>query len=111
VVALICIRKVAACALAVVAVLLPGCAGVSFKRSTETSGTFTSYGVAVTVLSTDFPKGALQIARENASDANLAHMEVKESVVIPYLGPVDWLLDILGIRYARISGTWGFAGT
>ena len=29
----------------------------------------------------------------------------------PYLGPFDWLLDIVGIRYARISGTWGFAAT
>jgi hypothetical protein len=95
--------------LALVAIV-SSCAGVSFQRESETSGTFTSYGVAVTILSTDFPKGALQIARENASDANLANMEVQESVVMPYLGPIDWLLDILGIRYARVSGTWGFSG-
>ena len=103
------IRFRASVALALVAIL-PSCAGVSFERKSETSGTFTSYGVAVTILSTDFPKGALQIARENASDANLANMEVQESVVVPYLGPIDWLLDILGIRYARVSGTWGFSG-
>ena len=89
---------------------LAACAGVSFDRKTETSGTFTSYGVAFTILSSDFPKGALQVARENASDANLANMEVHKSLVIPYLGPFDWLLDILGIRYARISGTWGYGG-
>jgi hypothetical protein len=86
------------------------CAGVSFERSTETSGTFSSYGVAFTFLSTDFPKGAMLIARENASDANLANMEVDKSSVFPYFGPLDWVLDILGVRYARISGTWGFAG-
>jgi hypothetical protein len=90
-------------------VILTGCAGVSFERTTETSGTFSSYGVALTILSSDFPKGAMQVARENASDANLANMEVQRSLVFPYLGPLDWLLDILGIRYARISGTWGFA--
>ena len=92
-----------------VTVLLSACAGVSFERRTETSGTFTSYGIAVTILSSDFPKGALQIARENASDAGLANMEVEKSVVFPYFGPLDWLLDILGVRYARISGTWGYA--
>jgi hypothetical protein len=89
---------------------LSACAGVSFERKTETSGTFSSYGVAFTILSSDFPKGALQIARENASDAGLANMKVEKSVVFPYLGILDRLLDIIGIRYARISGTWGYAG-
>lgn len=92
------------------AAALTGCAGVSFERATETSGTFSSYGIALTILSVDFPKGAMLIARENASDANLANMEVEESSVFPYLGPLDFLLDIIGIRYARISGTWGFSG-
>lgn len=94
----------------VIAATLTGCAGVSFERTTETSGTFTSYGVALTILSADFPKGAMLIARENASDANLANMEVEKSSVFPYFGPLDFLLDIFGIRYARISGTWGFSG-
>jgi hypothetical protein len=91
-------------------VALSACAGVSFERKTETSGTFSSYGVAFTILSSDFPKGALQIARENASDAGLANMKVEKSVVFPYLGIFDRLLDIIGIRYARISGTWGYSG-
>jgi hypothetical protein len=89
-------------------VLLSACAGVSFDRTTETSGTFSSYGFAVTILSSDFPKGAMQVARENASDSNLANMEITKSVLFPYLGPFDWILDIVGFRYARISGTWGF---
>jgi hypothetical protein len=88
--------------------LLSACAGVSIERTTETSGTFSSYGVALTILSSDFPKGAMQSARENVSDANLANMEIRKSIVFPYLGPLDWIFDILGVRYARISGTWGF---
>jgi hypothetical protein len=44
---------------------LDACAGLpSFKRETETSGTFSSTGLAVTILSFDLPKGALMIARE-----------------------------------------------
>ena len=50
------------------------------------------------------------IARENASDANLANMVVQETTVFPYLGPFDFLFDIIGIRFARVTGTWGFAG-
>jgi hypothetical protein len=91
--------------------VLPACAGVSLDRTTETSGTFSSYGFAFTILSSDFPKGAMLVARENASDANMANMEIKDSILFPYLGPFDFLLDIIGFRYARIRGTWGYAGT
>jgi hypothetical protein len=94
----------------ILAATLTGCAGVSFERTTETSGTFSSYGMAFTLLSSDFPKGAMLIARENASDANLANMEIEESTVFPYFGPLDFILDIIGVRYARIRGTWGFSG-
>jgi hypothetical protein len=90
---------------------ISGCAGVSFDRTTETSGTFSSYGFAFTILSSDFPKGAMLVARENASDANMANMEIKDSIVFPYLGPLDFLLDIIGFRYARIRGTWGYPGS
>jgi len=89
---------------------LASCGTLSFQRSTETSGTFHSSGFAMTLLSVDLPMGALQIARENASDANLANMQVEDVFVFPYLGPMDWLIDIVGFRYARIKGTWGFSG-
>jgi hypothetical protein len=93
------------------AIGLASCADLSFERKTETSGTFTSTGWALTLFAVDIPKGALQIARENASDANLANTVVEEVKVVPYLGRwFDWLLDIVGIRYARVSGTWGFTG-
>jgi hypothetical protein len=83
------------------------CANLSFERDTATSGTFESSGFAVTLISFDLPKGAMLIARENASDANLANMVVTDTYVFPYLGPFDWILDIVGARYARVRGTWG----
>jgi hypothetical protein len=84
------------------------CASGNFTRETETSGTFTSSGMAFTIFAFDVPKRAIDIARENASDSRQPNMKVEEAWVVPYLGPLDWLLDVIGIRYARISGTWGF---
>jgi hypothetical protein len=83
------------------------CANLSFERDSATSGTFESSGFAVTLISFDLPKGAMQIARENASDANLPNMIVTDTEVFPYLGWFDWILDIVGARYARVRGTWG----
>ena len=90
---------------------LGSCANLSFERDTTTSGTFQSSATAVTLLSFDLPKGAMLIARENVSDANLANMVVTETKVVPYLGPFDFLLDIIGVRWARVKGTWGVAPT
>lgn len=91
-------------------VLATSCASVHFTRETESSGTFTASGLAITLFSIDIPKRALDIARENASDANLPNMEVTRATVFPSLGWFDWILDIASIRYARVSGTWGFVG-
>ena len=84
------------------------CSSLNFERTSESAGTFVSTGIAFTFFSIDIPKSAINIARENASDANLTNMEVSEAVITPYLGWFDWLLDIIGIRRARIEGTWGF---
>ena len=89
---------------------LSSCSSLNFQRSTETSGSFTSTGFAFTIFAVDIPKSALQIARENASDANLANLQIDSVTVFPYLGPFDWILDIISFRYARVKGTWGFAG-
>jgi len=97
-------------ALALTIALSASCASVEFKRNTETSGTFRSTGFSFVMLAIDIPKTAVQIARENAADAQLANTEVEEVFVFPYLGWFDWLIDLLGFRYARISGTWGFPG-
>jgi len=84
------------------------CASVSFERETLTSGTFESSGLAFTILSIDLPKSAIDIARENASDARQPNTQVTDAKVLPYLGWFDWVLDIVGVRYAEVSGTWGF---
>lgn len=93
----------------ILAITLTACANLSFERDTQSSGTFSSTGLAVTLLSFDLPKGALMIARENASDANLPNTVISETTVVPYLGAFDWLLDIIGLRWARVRGTWGIA--
>jgi hypothetical protein len=102
------LRAAVVCALSTAA--LTSCANLSFERDTATSGTFESTATAFTLFSFDLPKGAMLIARENVSDANLANMVVTETRVTPYLGPFDWLLDIIGVRWARVRGTWGSAG-
>ena len=89
---------------------LASCASVKFERTTETSGTFKSVGFAFTIGTIDLPKSAMQIARENASDSNLANMRVVEARVRPNWGWWNWVLDIISIRRAEVSGTWGFEG-
>ena len=95
--------------------LLPGlvlwmacsCAGVSFEANGETSGTFHSRALCMTVLGHDFPESALMLARANASDSQLPNMVVSEERVFPYLWRLDFLLDILCVRWASVSGTYG----
>jgi hypothetical protein len=86
------------------------CASIDITRDTQTSGHFESTGTAFTILSIDVPKPALNIARDNAADARLTNMQVTEILRRPDLGDWDWLLDIIGVRYVRIVGTWGFTG-
>src|SRR5262249_38641197 len=87
--------------------VLPSCANLSFQRDTETSGTFESSGFAVTLISFDLPKSAMMIARENASDTNLPTTIVSDTAVFPSLGSFDWIVDVVGMRDARVRGTWG----
>ena len=100
-----CMKPVAT---AVLLLSLTSCANVHFERDTETSGTFKSTGFSMTFFSFDIPKGALNIARENASDARQPNMVVERTRVVPDWGRLNWLLDIFSFRYASISGTWGF---
>lgn len=89
---------------------LGSCASIEITRDTLTSGRFKSSGVAFTLLSIDMPKPAVNIARDNASDARLTNMQVTEVVRTPELGWWDWLLDIIGVRKVTVRGTWGFTG-
>jgi len=57
--------------------------------------------------------------KADVADTNVALMELgvewaRENLDVttawrgPYLGPFDWLLEIIGFRRAVIRGTWGF---
>lgn len=99
--------RTASALLALVIALAPACASVEFERSSPTAGTFRSTGTAFTLLSIDFPREALQIARENAVDAGQSNLVIEKSRVTPDLGWWNWLLDIISVRYAVIEGRWG----
>lgn len=102
-------NRVRTVALASLLWAIGACASVRFQRDTETSGTFQSSGVAFTIVKVDLPKRAIDIARENAADSNLPNMIIEEVLIVPYFGPFDFLLDVIGVRYARIRGRWGLA--
>ncbi len=89
------------------AVLLSSCASLEFERTSPNSGTFRSSAIAFTILSIDIPAPAQSIARGNAADSGRSELIVEHERVFPYLGWFDWLLDIVGVRWATISGTWG----
>lgn len=88
--------------------LCGACASVSFERDTPTSGTFESTAWAFTIIGFDFPSTALGIARGNASDGGHPNLVIEDESVQPYLGPLDWILDLIMVRRARVSGTWGY---
>ena len=90
-----------------VALLAGGCSSLDVRRTGPEGGTFRSRAWAFTILSYDLPGPALTRARGNAADSGRDDLVVEHETVIPYLGPVDWLLDLIGVRYARVSGTWG----
>jgi len=81
---------------------------LEIQRDTQTSGTYYASGWNFTFLSLDLPQDAMLIARENVSDARLDNLDVTTAWRGPYLGPFDWLLEIIGFRRAVIRGTWGF---
>ena len=89
--------------------LSASCTSVKFERETATSGTFRSRAAAFTLISFDFPGEALTTAKGNAADSGLPQLVIEEERVFPYLGRLDWILDIISIRWASVSGTWGEA--
>lgn len=90
--------------------LSTACANIEIQRDTATSGRFESTGFAFTLFSIDLPRPAINIARDNASDARLTNLKTTDVYRWPDLGWWDWLLDIVGWRYVSVKGTWGFAG-
>jgi hypothetical protein len=83
------------------------CASLDTRATSSTSGEFSSSAFSITFLSFDLPSPALQVARNNAADINQPNLLVERETVFPYLGRLDWLLDIISFRFAKVSGTWG----
>ncbi len=91
--------------------LCTACSGLKVSRATQTSGTFESKGVNLNLLWYEIPQSALDIARENAANSRLTNIQVTDAIVYPHWGPwFDWLYQLVGVRFAKIEGTWGFPG-
>jgi len=84
-----------------------GCTSLEFERSGPEHGTFTSTATTFTFLSFDLPGPARDLALGNAADSARPNLLVESDVVVPYLGWFDWIFDIIGVRYAIVTGTWG----
>lgn len=83
------------------------CASLQFEPHDDGTGTFRSTAVAFTFLGRDFPQSAALLARANASDSQLPNLVVTEETVFPYFWRLDFLLDVISIRWATVSGTYG----
>lgn len=88
--------------------LSPGCANLSVQATDASSGEYTSSALSITILAFDLPSPALEMARNNAADIGQPNLLVERETVFPYLGRLDWLLDLFSIRFAKVTGTWGY---
>ena len=85
----------------------PACASLEFHATDERTGIFRSTAVAFTFLGSDYPQSAVLLARANASDSQLPNLVVTQELVFPYFWKLDFLLDIVSLRWASVSGTYG----
>lgn len=86
---------------------LASCASLHVEPTDSGSGTFRSSALSFTFLSRDFPQPALLLARANASDSQLPNLVVTEERVFPYFWKLDFLLDLISLRWAQVKGTYG----
>jgi hypothetical protein len=96
--------RIVAC---VCAMLAASCASLSVDPADEGRGTFRSSAVAFTFLGRDFPQSAILLARANASDSRLANLVVTQERIFPYFWRLDFLLDVVSVRWASVQGTYG----
>ena len=94
-------------ALLTLSLAISSCASLDVTRDTETSGSFRSSGRSFTFLSWDMPRPAAQIAHSNVADTGLPNIEVTKASVTDW-GWFDWILEIVGVRSAKVRGTWGY---
>ncbi len=83
------------------------CASVDFVPVDASSGTFRSSALAFTFLGRDFPQSAILLARANAADSQLPNLVVTEERIFPYFWKLDFLLDVVSVRWASVHGTYG----
>lgn len=100
-------RRTARAAALFAALLAGSCASVEFRPIDAERGTFRSSATSFTFLGYDYPQSAILVARANASDSQLPNLVVTEEFVFPYFWKLDWLLDFVSIRWARVRGTYG----
>jgi hypothetical protein len=78
-----------------------------FDPETEDRGIFRSSALAFTFLGRDYPQSAILLARANAADSQLPNLVVQSEHVFPYFWRLDFLLDVISLRYATVSGSYG----
>jgi hypothetical protein len=83
------------------------CASLQVDPKNANAGTFRSTAVSFTFLGFDYPQSAILVARANAADSQLANLVVEEERIFPYFWRLDFLLDIVSFRWAKVSGTYG----
>ncbi|NOT31433.1 MAG: hypothetical protein HOP15_13380 [Planctomycetes bacterium] len=83
------------------------CAGIEVAPVDATTGTFHSSATAFTFLGLDFPQSAMLLARANAADSQLPNLIVTRERVFPYFWRLDFLLDVISVRWASVQGTYG----
>ena len=83
------------------------CASLRIEPTGASQGTFHSSAWAFTFFGNDYPQEARRLAGANASDSQLPNLIVEEELVFPYFWKLDFLLDLISIRYASVSGTYG----
>lgn len=83
------------------------CASLDFEPTDAEHGTFRSSATTFTFFGHDFPQSAILLARANASDSQLTELVVTDEVIFPYFWKLDFLLDFISIRWARVRGTYG----
>jgi hypothetical protein len=83
------------------------CASLDVEPDEHGTGEFHSTALAFTFLGTDMPQSALLLARANAADAQLPNLVITREVVFPYFWRLDFLLDVISVRWASVHGTYG----
>lgn len=89
------------------ALALCSCASLKVDPRDASQGTFRSTAIAFTLFGRDYPQSAILLARANASDSQLVNLVVTEERIVPYFWKLDFLLDVISIRWALVRGTYG----